>query len=266
MQNWIKKFWINLTYRLIDFGTYIRLSKNWPVLIFDYFGFVKEEYLIHMRNGLKFKLKGGSFQRFPLVEVFNNHYFVGETTLKQGDIVVDLGANAGLFSVYVADKAKKVYAVEPISLNYTILLENIKLNKYESKITPLKLAITDKEGIETFDLIDDAPANSLVMKTTRQSVGQERVQTTTLSNLILKNNISKIDFLKMDIEGSEYDVILTTDKAVFEIIDKIAIELHSVEKHFKHEIVEKLRVFGYKVTYQRRTPEQEDMLYTKRIS
>ncbi|MEO7768245.1 MAG: FkbM family methyltransferase, partial [Ferruginibacter sp.] len=64
-----------------------------------------------------------------------------------GSIVIDIGANIGVFSLYAARcGAKKVYAFEPNKKSYEILLNNIKVNNLEKIIIPFNLAVGSSDG------------------------------------------------------------------------------------------------------------------------
>ena len=65
----------------------------------------------------------------------------------KGNIVIDLGAHIGVFSVYAAlYGAEKVYAYEPLKENYDLLVKNIAVNNLQDKIIPIQKAVTDKKG------------------------------------------------------------------------------------------------------------------------
>jgi FkbM family methyltransferase len=239
---------------------YIRFTKNWHMTFLDRLGFIKGKYLIEMRNGLKFKVQGGSSQRTPLTEVFNEQYFSGEVVVNEGDTVVDIGGNAGFFSISIAGKARKVYTIEPISMNYATLVENIRLNGYQNKIFPFQKAIMAHDRSIIVDVIgENTPIISLVIHREGKNMRREEVKTVTLQRFMQDNNITHIDFLKMDIEGAEYEVILNADQKVFQVIDKIAMEVHAVEGHSEGEITNRLRRIGYTVK-----TGKDNMLYAFR--
>ena len=254
---------MNLRYKLTVIKTYLKMVENWYTLFLDRFGLINTHYIIKMRNGLRLKVKGGSLQRGALVEIFSHDYFSGEVVVNDEDIVVDLGGNAGFFAISVAHKARQVYIVEPISTNYEIILENIRLNGYDKKIKAFKLAITDREGTAIFDLTENTPVTSLVITPQEEIIGQEAVRMTALTTFMSENNIERIDFLKVDIEGSEYDIVFNTDNTIFEVIDKIAMELHTIKEHSKNEIIERLQLIGYTINCKN-TVGGEEILYAKR--
>lgn len=64
---------------------------------------------------------------------------------RNDDVVIDVGAHVGLFTLKVAKKVKKVVAIEPHPLNYRFLIANITLNGLKNVI-PLKLALSSYSG------------------------------------------------------------------------------------------------------------------------
>jgi FkbM family methyltransferase len=148
---------------------------------------------------LKFTLEGVA----ELGDMMDEYKFDDITS---DDVVLDLGANVGGFSIRAAMKAKHVYAVEP--LFYRELKENIALNGMQDKITVLTCAI---------GVVGDR-GNSIELSYRDH---HERVTTHTLS--AIRNVIGvPITFLKIDIEGAEW----TINPKEFDGIPKIEFEVH----------------------------------------
>jgi FkbM family methyltransferase len=70
--------------------------------------------------------------------------------MQPGDVLYDVGANMGQYSLYAAKRGIRVHAFEPESQNFALLCRNIALNKLGDLITPWPVALTDKEGLDTF--------------------------------------------------------------------------------------------------------------------
>ncbi len=69
-------------------------------------------------------------------------------SFKKGDTVFDIGANAGLYSLYAAKRGCRVLAFEPESLNFSLLNKNIHVNHLDDLILGLNIAFSDKDGID----------------------------------------------------------------------------------------------------------------------
>ena len=75
-------------------------------------------------------------------------------TFSDGDILWDIGANVGLYSLYAAQKGVNVIAFEPSNSNYFILNKNIEINNLDNKIQALAIAFSDKSKIDSFYMED----------------------------------------------------------------------------------------------------------------
>jgi FkbM family methyltransferase len=129
-------------------------------------------------EGLKFRLQGQS----ELGDLMTEYEF---DDLTKDDIVLDLGANVGGFAIRAAQKARHVYAVEP--LFYKELEDNIALNKMQDKITILRLGVGYGEEIQL-----------------KYHDKKEIVKTYTLPEILKMTG--RITFLKVDIEGAEWTI------------------------------------------------------------
>lgn len=161
--------------------------------------------------------------------------------IDDGDIVVDLGANVGVFSLYSAlmDPHGKILAVEPEVRNFQFLLENVEVNKF-SNVTCERLAISNSSGKMSLYL-DKPGSNSLIQKSSAQRV--QVCESICIEKLLEKNSISEVDFLKIDIEGSEYAVF--EDVGWLSRVKKIAMEVHLPGD--PNMIADRLKENGFKV-------------------
>jgi FkbM family methyltransferase len=135
-------------------------------------------------------------------------------------VVIDLGANCGLFSLYAADSCKKLIAVEPTPSTFNVLEEIVKDH---TNITPLQLAVGPHNEMVSFFINENSTTNSMLNRN-----GQEtQVQSMTLETLLFKENLDYVDFIKCDIEGSEMQAL--TDATLGPIADKVKfwfVEVH----------------------------------------
>jgi tRNA G37 N-methylase Trm5 len=96
--------------------------------------------------------------------VFEGIFFADEyypVHLKEDDVVLDVGANIGAFTIRVARKVKRVIAIESEPQNFRLLLENIKINNIQN-VLPINLAVSDKEEDVYFDITGGSARVSLV--------------------------------------------------------------------------------------------------------
>jgi len=129
--------------------------------------------------------------------------------LKKGDTVLDIGAWAGPLSLYMSVKAKDVYAIEPDPEIFSELQNNVSLNAPNSlNIHPIKKAISSSnEQTRLFARKKYGQSSTSILKRTYDHIDHEKCETITLETLIKTYEIAQLDFLKIDVEGAEYDFI-----------------------------------------------------------
>jgi FkbM family methyltransferase len=197
------------------------------------------------------RLRRGSVIKAPpenmLWPIFSNTWYhlsyTKHCAIPKNALVVDVGANVGVFSLFASRVARLVYSLEPASANFHRLISNVS---QVSKIIPLRLACAAQDGCGALDLSDDPIAFSL--KTNTLQGKQEMVEVISLSTLFDRHNISRCDFLKLDCEGSEFDIILGSERSVFEGITRIVLEYHDhlSEKFSHHDLVQRLEALGFR--------------------
>lgn len=145
-------------------------------------------------------------------------------TVKEGNTVVDLGANLGYFTLLAAkivgDKGK-VFAFEPEPKNYSYLRKNIEVNNYKNVMTFQK-AVSDKNGKtklyicdydsghHTINKYDGIKAYSHGRKIEEKSID---IETVTLDSF-LDGRADRVNVIKMDVEGAEMLALLGMDKTL----------------------------------------------------
>lgn len=138
-------------------------------------------------------------------------YEMWDCILKPGDVVVDLGANSGFFSVRAAQVASRVIAIDGSPESYSCLVENCK----------------DFENIQTLN-------SSILSKNSQPSwlwSHKGNPLRHTLEEVMDLFKLDKIDFIKCDIEGGEYELFQSLSPEILSKIDRIAIETHDEEKN-----------------------------------
>lgn len=168
-----------------------------------------------------------------------DRFFVG----RKGLTVVDLGANIGLFSVYAAKFAQRIIAVEPDPNHCEVLdknLSQIKGLKYEI----IQKAVAVVPGKKTFFRNpDNSTANTLLGGNTSEGFEVDVVTVDTIFK-----DIDAVDFLKIDIEGSEFEVIGGKEfDVVASKIDKVVGEMHAWAGRNYNQMKDSLKNRGFKV-------------------
>src|SRR6478672_4309766 len=128
--------------------------------------------------------------------------------------ILDVGANAGYFSFLILSKLKdaKVFAFEPMAVNVEQITNNIALNQnLELRLTFFPKAMTgDKTG--PIEIFYDTQTNNPIIASVFEDFSSlnnqtKQVDAVSLHDFITGNNISRIDLLKLDCEGSEFPIL-----------------------------------------------------------
>ena len=175
-----------------------------------------------LRSGLKIYLSDHPHDIITIFVVFVRKDY-GKIT--SGGCVVDIGANIGVFSLYAAHygKSGRVLAYEPNSESYGYLLNNIKANHLEQIIVPHHLAVTGA-GQRTVKFPKKSSMYNAIIEG-ESNMDFEEVKTTSLPAMF--SGIGKIDLLKLDCEGAEYDILMKSNRNVFDRVSAIRMEYHS---------------------------------------
>lgn len=210
----------------------IKQIKNWPVYFLDYFKIGKNKNIVYIfRNGIKLKTRAGTNDRVIINEIWIRKFYNPEGfEIKKGETVVDIGAHIGVFSIFASRNAQKVYAFEPVLENFELLKSNIEINNLENIIVPINKAVSGKtEEREIFFDNDNFGGHSFYSSLKRS--GEKKVSAVSLEDFIKENKIEKIDFLKIDCEGAEYDILFNCPVEILQRIEKISMEYHNIDKN-----------------------------------
>jgi FkbM family methyltransferase len=183
-----------------------------------------------------------------------NPYFLGKKDLT----ILDLGANIGLTTQYFSQFGK-VYSVEPAKETFECLKKLIETNGLNA--VPIQCAISTTNGETTFyHNNNNITANSLFKEL--QDGDTEIVKTRTLGELFKENAIEHIDFMKIDIEGEEFNVF--GHDSFDEVADKIDVimgETHAWAGRNPGQIYQALQNRGFKV---KRVSTDANVFYAER--
>jgi FkbM family methyltransferase len=129
--------------------------------------------------------------------------------LNYSDTFFDIGANTGIYSLIAAtdNHRRMVYAFEPVPRVVDCLKRNVELNKLHNiQINPY--AITNYDGEITLYIPDSAiPTEASTHEGFRKTTKNISVQAKTIDSFVIQNEISKVDLMKIDTEGTEHEVL-----------------------------------------------------------
>lgn len=156
-----------------------------------------------------------------LQEVFWQKLYLPLVQDKKELVIVDVGANIGLFTLWMYPYAKKIYSVEPSAMHLETLRKMVEFNKLEN-VEIIPVALSNKDGEAEFYHNQNTTAFSL----TPNAGKKEKVKTVTIGNLL--KDIPHIDILKVDVEGAEGTLFSHESfDEVAKKTDNITVEYHS---------------------------------------
>ena len=188
--------------------------------------------------------------KFSRLENFETE--LSKKIVKRSASVIDIGANIGYYSLIFAKlvgKNGKVYAFEPDPENFRLLVKNILENKYKN-IVPIQKAVTNKSGkIKLYHSMEHRGIHSVYKLRGERKIIE--VNTTTLDQFI--NNKTKLQVIKMDIEGSEC-LALSGMKRVIKknniiILSEFWPRAIRKCKTSPKGFIEELKSYGFKINY-----------------
>jgi len=124
-------------------------------------------------------------------------------------VVLDIGCWAGPLTFYMAGKGATVFAIDPDPVAYKALMENLTLNpNLRQNINPYNLAISSNENrVKLYARNGYGDSSTSLLNRIRDTVDCITSEGLSLSQFIKRTHLTKIDFIKMDVEGSEFEII-----------------------------------------------------------
>lgn len=173
---------------------------------------------------------------------FDNIDVDNELKIKSYFTVIDIGAHIGVFTVYAAKQAKKVFSYEPSPETFTLLKRNIEINNIKNA-SIYNYAVLDKKGKTKLFFGNTSMEDSLYKETNESTI----VKKFSLKDIFDENKINFCHLLKIDAEGSEYEILRNTPDGYLKKINRIILEYHDfifrndslnltkflIKKHFK---------------------------------
>lgn len=206
----------------------MRHVKNWPSFMWNYaLGLVPEEPY-RFRNGAKLRI-GRGVDHVPVIEIFFREDY---GAMPSDAVIVDLGASVGVFSVYAAATAKhvRIFAYEPMPESCRLARENARLNGFEEAIRTSNYAVGGQAGDrELYVAGTDFFFPTLLGPAGNPQADKIVVHCTTLAEILEANGLDRVDLLKMDIEGAEYEFLYGAPERCFEHIREIRMEYHDLD-------------------------------------
>ncbi|MDC0449221.1 FkbM family methyltransferase [bacterium] len=226
------------------------VCKNWWVGVQSYCGWIpaNKKIVYKLRNGLNLEALGheGDFQ--IVREVFTHDTYLKFINFSTIKTVVDLGAHKGYVALQLAQKIGKnvrILCVEPETKNFEQLDLNVQKNGFSKQVTMENCAVHTKDGHLTLYTTPYTPGHTAYTELCRKGKKRVEVPCKSLKTLINEYHFNRIDLLKMDIEGAEYEVIFNLEDSILDQIKYIVVECHKIEEYSVSDMVPYLEAKGF---------------------
>jgi FkbM family methyltransferase len=123
--------------------------------------------------------------------------------------VLDVGAHTGLYTLYACalNPGTEVYSFEPLPAPHAKLVENCKINAFDARTKTFQAAVSHTAGQASFHVAEDSTMSHLV-----ESGGELQVRVVRLDEVVPIDGKTK--FIKMDVEGHEYEAMTGMDRII----------------------------------------------------
>lgn len=197
------------------------------------------EYDIPMIGKIKEHFDKPENYAWVVVDEFNTNPMKGY--VKPNSTILDIGANVGLFALYVKPYTERIVCIEPTPSHYQVMDEIFTEAKMFIECDECALASYNGNGKFWMEPVNFT-MNSLSDR------GQIEVYTSTLLNICQRHALHSVDLCKIDIEGGEWEA-LTEERIweVYNIIDAFWVELHPRTLEKQKEMAQRFEKCGYKV-------------------
>jgi len=207
-----------------------KIFKNWYIYPKIYFKLTKKEYAVfETKLGQKIRIRVNSTDLMALTHVWLiEEYKRKKFDIKPNDVIIDIGAHIGLFTIYASQFSKngEIYSFEPMKENFELLNKNIISNNLK-KVKIFNLAVSNSNSSVTLFINNDESGHSMFSQSSQNLM----VNSISLKRIFDENQIEFCNFLKLDCEGAEYEIIKNLPLSYFEKIDKMIIEYHMADSN-----------------------------------
>lgn len=169
-------------------------------------------------------------------------YGSGKVGVRSDDIVLDCGANVGAYTREALNAgAKLIVAIEPSPGNIKCLHQNFKTEIEQGRVIIYEKGVWNREEILTFYTSEDSETDTFVFSRKRKDSHVTTMPVTTIDKLVDELKLDRVDFIKMDIEGSEENALIGAKKTIAKYRPRMALALeHATD--YKKEIGRMLNI------------------------
>jgi FkbM family methyltransferase len=183
-------------------------------------------------------------------------YILTKFTPREGDIVIDIGAHIGRYTITGSKQVGitgKVVAIEADPDNFELLKRNIALNNL-ANVLPLNYAVfSTRTRMKLYEQSASAKYNSVMLARAAKTKNYVEVNADTLDSILKLNEVNQVNWIKIDVEGAEFEVLKGSTKTLSRENISLLIEIHNIDdpSHYDN-IVDFLKYHNYEITFEQR--------------
>jgi FkbM family methyltransferase len=248
------------TYYLRSISTLLLRIQPRARVLATFLRLARRPFRIQLDDGCRFKVRNRMDVWIIKETCLDRDYERDAVAVEDGWTVVDIGAGLGDFAVCVARRCPRsiVFAFEPLPESFALLRENIEDNGLEN-VRPFPEAIAGQSGEVFLAAATGVAVQHRVTMEESKATVRTPVRAVTLREAFEKSGIGRCDFLKIDCEGAEYEILFAADELTLSQIRHIALEYHDGTTPHSHSDLERyLEGRGFRVR-RRKNPAHEDL-------
>jgi len=209
--------------------------------------------LLKTRDGIAILCRNNRWDVRIVTETFRDRpYLRGIGSMTETPVVVDIGGYIGDFSLYAAKRlGARVIVYEPVPENFSLIQENCRLNPWANmRVWNKAVASAPEISINVAREKDDVHASSHMYQNANEKI---TIKATRIDDLFTENAVSRIDLLKVDCEGCEYEILRDAAVSTLERIENVAMEYHCIDgwEAKLDSVCTRLRIAGFHVEQDR---------------
>jgi FkbM family methyltransferase len=260
--HFLRRFWLDSR---LDSPSYLLIARIYSLLNRDIFPL------------LKIQVPRYHYQYFCRIEKGDftpghEEHILARFIPKEGDTVIDIGAHIGRYTIVsskMVGKTGKVVAIEADLDTFQLLKRNVALNNL-TNVLPLNIAVfSTKTRIKLYEQSASAKYNSLILSRAKQTEKYVEINADTLDSILELNGINQVNWIKIDVEGAEFEVLKGATKTLSRGNIALLIEIHNIgDSNHYDNIVDFLKHYSYEMAFEYRYHDsgESHVIFRKKIN
>ena len=244
----------------------LRTVKNFWIVLAIFVGYRPSSLIrLFLTNGMSIYIRSRTTDFHEVISVLSGRDYPKEfidRLMPQKPVIVNIGAHIGCFDIFIKNlrPSAHLWSYEPNQQNYALLEKNIKANHLKN-VTLNRLAVGNSVGYREFYINEFNPNESSLFSDGKKT----RVSCTSLATILKTVKSKRIDLLKLDCEGCEYEVLSQFPQTWD--IQNVLMEYHDLDKNRNRIfILKRMKELGYQLEFHQELFESKTgILWFQRI-